>query len=99
MRLRLKWTATPLPLQERLTDRPDDTPLHVIPIGQLNAKGLLAYLAKRRGPFDRVLGFRPTGWTHGSQGPCQVRGLFRSCQRGRVIFPSLGLTWTDVGRA
>lgn len=47
--------------------------MHVLPIGHLNAKGLLAYLAKRRSAHDRVLGFRPTGWTHGSQRPIQAR--------------------------
>ena len=56
-------------LQGRLTRAPEETPLHVLPIGALNERGLRAHLAEQNGRFDRALGFKPTGWTHGQAAP------------------------------
>ncbi|MEE6486818.1 hypothetical protein FKM82_014712 [Ascaphus truei] len=40
------------------------TALHVLPMMQVNFKGLLNHLNKFSGKYDRVLAFKPTGWTY-----------------------------------
>ncbi|XP_010134837.1 PREDICTED: DNA cross-link repair 1A protein [Buceros rhinoceros silvestris] len=42
----------------------DGTLLHVLPMMQINFKGLQDHLNKFSENFDRVLAFRPTGWTY-----------------------------------
>ncbi|KAH7327710.1 DRMBL-domain-containing protein [Rhizoctonia solani] len=38
--------------------------VHVLPLGQISIEGLSEYLALHQGQYDRILGFRPTGWTY-----------------------------------
>ncbi|XP_036592311.1 DNA cross-link repair 1A protein [Trichosurus vulpecula] len=38
--------------------------VHLLPMMQINFKGLQNHLKKCGGKYDRVLAFRPTGWTH-----------------------------------
>ncbi|OCT71266.1 hypothetical protein XELAEV_18034244mg [Xenopus laevis] len=40
------------------------TALHVLPMMQVNFKGLNVHLGKFPGKYDRVLAFKPTGWTY-----------------------------------
>eukprot|EP00079_Xenopus_tropicalis_P031540 XP_017945311.1 PREDICTED: DNA cross-link repair 1A protein [Xenopus tropicalis] len=40
------------------------TALHVLPMMQVNFKGLNVHLGKFSGKYDRVLAFKPTGWTY-----------------------------------
>ncbi|KAM9379863.1 DNA cross-link repair 1A protein [Phaethornis superciliosus] len=42
----------------------DGTLLHVLPMMQINFKGLQDHLNKFSENFDQVLAFRPTGWTY-----------------------------------
>lgn len=58
------------------------TPLHVLPMMQVNFKGLYAHLNKFSGKYDRVLAFKPTGWTY-SQGCGSVTDI-RPDIRGKV---------------
>ncbi|XP_068114902.1 DNA cross-link repair 1A protein isoform X2 [Hyperolius riggenbachi] len=50
------------------------TTLHVLPMMQLSFKGLGAHLNKFPGKYDRVLAFKPTGWTY-SQGCSSVADI------------------------
>lgn len=38
--------------------------VHLLPMMQINFKGLQSHLKKCGGKFDQILAFRPTGWTH-----------------------------------
>ncbi|XP_074089743.1 DNA cross-link repair 1A protein [Macrotis lagotis] len=38
--------------------------VHLLPMMQINFKGLQNHLNKFGGKYDRILAFRPTGWTH-----------------------------------
>ncbi|CAE7146275.1 unnamed protein product [Rhizoctonia solani] len=38
--------------------------VHVLPLGQINIEGLSQYLTMHQAQYDRILGFRPTGWTY-----------------------------------
>ncbi|XP_038959100.1 DNA cross-link repair 1A protein isoform X2 [Rattus norvegicus] len=38
--------------------------VHLLPMMQINFKGLQNHLKKCGGKFDQILAFRPTGWTH-----------------------------------
>ncbi|CAN2389264.1 DNA cross-link repair 1A, partial [Pristimantis euphronides] len=56
--------------------------LHVLPMMQVHFKGLTAHLNKFSGKYDRVLAFKPTGWTY-SQGCGSVANI-RPEIRGKV---------------
>lgn len=58
------------------------TALHVLPMMQVNFKGLFAHLNKFSGKYDRVLAFKPTGWTY-SEGCSSVTDI-RPEIRGKV---------------
>ncbi|XP_063818626.1 DNA cross-link repair 1A protein [Pseudophryne corroboree] len=58
------------------------TALHVLPMMQVNFKGLNAHLNKFSGKYDRVLAFKPTGWTY-SEGCGSVADI-RPDVRGKV---------------
>ncbi|CAO2585910.1 DNA cross-link repair 1A protein [Lemmus lemmus] len=38
--------------------------VHLLPMMQINFKGLQSHLKSCAGKFDQILAFRPTGWTH-----------------------------------
>ncbi|XP_006879983.1 PREDICTED: DNA cross-link repair 1A protein [Elephantulus edwardii] len=38
--------------------------VHLLPMMQINFKGLQKYLQKHDGKYNQILAFRPTGWTH-----------------------------------
>ncbi|XP_021486668.1 DNA cross-link repair 1A protein isoform X1 [Meriones unguiculatus] len=38
--------------------------VHLLPMTQVNFKGLQSHLKKCGGKYDQILAFRPTGWTH-----------------------------------
>ncbi|XP_077114066.1 DNA cross-link repair 1A protein [Ranitomeya variabilis] len=58
------------------------TVLHVLPMMQVNFKGLAAHLNKFSGKYDRVLAFKPTGWTY-SDG-CSSVAEIRPEIRGKI---------------
>lgn len=41
-----------------------DSLVHLLPMMQINFKGLQSHLKKCGGKYDQILAFRPTGWTH-----------------------------------
>ncbi|KAM9324580.1 DNA cross-link repair 1A protein [Gastrophryne carolinensis] len=60
----------------------NSTALHVLPMMQVNFKGLSAHLNKFPGKYDRVLAFKPTGWTY-SEGCGSVSDI-RPEIRGKI---------------
>ncbi|KAM4636887.1 DNA cross-link repair 1A protein [Discoglossus pictus] len=58
------------------------TALHVLPMMQVNFKGLYNHLNKFSGKYDRVLAFKPTGWTY-SEG-CNSVADIKPEIRGKV---------------
>ncbi|KAM4851868.1 DNA cross-link repair 1A protein [Thomomys bottae] len=41
--------------------------VHLLPMMQINIKGLQSHLKKCGGKYDQILAFRPTGWTHSNK--------------------------------
>lgn len=72
---------------DRFTTSPHDTCLWVVPLGHINMKKLPSYLSLNKGgpSFDRVIGFRPTGWSLSTKG----QGLIKSSVRGAVTVHSV----------
>lgn len=82
----LKCLGWPSQVQSLLTTDRTLTPLWVVPLEHISFEKLLCYAAdgtvdgsgasKRRdvGPFDTVVGFRPTGWSHTQKGPTRRKG-------------------------
>ncbi|XP_040292283.1 DNA cross-link repair 1A protein [Bufo bufo] len=58
------------------------TALHVLPMMQVNFKGLNAHLNKFSGRYDRILAFKPTGWTYSAG--CGSVADIRPDIRGKV---------------
>jgi DNA cross-link repair 1A protein len=73
----IEWRNNEL---SRLTTKSSETCIWVVPLGHINMKRLEDYLTTRTGSFDRVVGFRPTGWSHSKKGA----GIVTSNARGRV---------------
>ena len=46
-----------------LTTDPAEASIHLVPLQMIQLDRLEPYLHKLRQHFDRVLAFRPTGWT------------------------------------
>ncbi|CAE6403455.1 unnamed protein product [Rhizoctonia solani] len=51
-------------LHEMLTKDSATAQVHVLPLGQITIEGLSEYLTLNQAQYDRILGFRPTGWTY-----------------------------------
>ncbi|QRV74289.1 DNA repair metallo-beta-lactamase [Ceratobasidium sp. AG-Ba] len=51
-------------LHAMLTKDPADAQVHVLPLMQISVEKLTEYLELHRKRHDRILGFRPTGWTY-----------------------------------
>eukprot|EP00977_Amphora_coffeiformis_P019592 scaffold7349_cov173-Amphora_coffeaeformis.AAC.73 len=84
----LEW-----PEQERalITRRVDETMLWVVPLGHISMKKLPSYTHAKIGQtqhtFDRVIGFRPTGWSlksGKSKSKKDENDLLTLCHRGSV---------------
>ena len=58
-------------LKLKLTLDPKETCLHVLPMNILNLNDLTEYLAKFP-TYKRVIGIKPTGWTHNSDASLNV---------------------------
>jgi DNA cross-link repair 1A protein len=54
-------------LEDRLTDDPLSTPLHLVSMSLLGKKKLSDYMESFKGTFTHILGIRPTGWTFDDQ--------------------------------
>ncbi|CED85491.1 Predicted hydrolase involved in interstrand cross-link repair [Phaffia rhodozyma] len=55
-------------LNELITDNPSQSQVHMISLHDISHEGLTAYLKKHTTLFDRIIGFRPTGWTYTPNG-------------------------------
>uniref|UniRef100_G1QCL1 DNA cross-link repair 1A protein n=1 Tax=Myotis lucifugus TaxID=59463 RepID=G1QCL1_MYOLU len=44
-----------------------NTLVHLLPMMQINFKGLQSHLKKYDGRYEQILAFRPTGWTHSNK--------------------------------
>ncbi|KZT51302.1 DRMBL-domain-containing protein [Calocera cornea HHB12733] len=51
-------------LHSMLTSDPYTCQVHLLPLQNISVERMQDYLAHFKGLFDRVLGFRPTGWTY-----------------------------------
>ncbi|CAE6466262.1 unnamed protein product [Rhizoctonia solani] len=51
-------------LHKMLTKDSTTAQVHVLPLGQINIEALSEYLTLHQAQYDRILGFRPTGWTY-----------------------------------
>ena len=82
----LDWPKSTLSL---FTTRPDETIIWVVPLGHISMKKLPSYLSVRIGSFgrdfDRVVGFRPTGWSMTAKG----NGLVKTSSRGKLTVHSV----------
>jgi DNA cross-link repair 1A protein len=83
----LGWTEKQMSL---LTTKPDESMLWVVPLGHINMKQLPNYLQVQIGAFrksfDRVVGFRPTGWSHSSSkkaGAASGSSIISTTTRGK----------------
>lgn len=47
-----------------LTSDPTEAQVHLLPLGNIQLDRLQSYLTLLHPHFDRVLGFRPTGWSY-----------------------------------
>ncbi|CAH1782855.1 unnamed protein product [Owenia fusiformis] len=52
-------------LKSLITLQFSEAKVHVIPMKQLNFRGLSDHLSKFKNKFSRLVAFEPTGWTHG----------------------------------
>jgi DNA cross-link repair 1A protein len=72
-----------------LTTKPEETMLWVVPLGHINMKKLSSYLSVRIGSFgrdfDRVVGFRPTGWSMTAKGD----GVVKSSGKDKLVVHSV----------
>ena len=83
----LEWPKERLSL---LTTKPGEAVLWVVPLGHVTMKKLPSYLSVRIGvsfekDFDRIVGFRPTGWSMTAKGS----GVVKSSTRGEVTVHSV----------
>ncbi|XP_074855222.1 DNA cross-link repair 1A protein isoform X2 [Carettochelys insculpta] len=60
----------------------NNTLLHLLPMMQINFKGLQNHLNKFSEKFDQVLAFRPTGWTYSSS--CHTLADIKPQTRGKI---------------
>lgn len=44
-------------------EHPPKSRVHMVPLRDISPEGLTIYLHKHQSRFDRIIGFRPTGWT------------------------------------
>ncbi|XP_067126529.1 uncharacterized protein [Centruroides vittatus] len=54
-------------INNHLVSSAQDAKVHVLPMMQLNAKGLYQHLEKFQGKFSEILALKPTGWEFNSQ--------------------------------
>lgn len=86
----LEWAPERLAL---LTTRPEESILWVVPLGHVNMKKLPSYQSVQVGKFgrdfDRVVGFRPTGWSMTAKGKRADGGIIATSSRGRLTVHSV----------
>jgi len=85
----LGWSAD---VMNVITTRPEDSMIWVVPLGHINMKKMPSYLSVRVGKFtrefDRVIGFRPTGWSL-TAAKGGNSGLVKTSARGKFAVHSV----------
>jgi DNA repair metallo-beta-lactamase len=88
----LQWSPEQM---KRLTKNAGETCLWVVPLSHVTMKRLPSYLTikkkKFEGKFDRVVGFRPTGWTHSPQK--RSSNIVSTVQKDNVV--SCGVPYSE----
>ena len=51
-------------LDAMLTSNPTDAIVHLVPLSTITTDRLKIYLDRFKGSFNKIVGFRPTGWTY-----------------------------------
>lgn len=67
-------------LMKLLDDDPNSCNVHVVPLQTITSDRLLEYLEQWKGRWDKVLGFRPTGWTSVFNGEWYFGLLLMDCR-------------------
>jgi DNA cross-link repair 1A protein len=80
----LQWSPEQ---KARLTTNPQDTCLWVVPLGHINMQRLHHYRSistkQFTKQFDRVVGFRPTGWTHSPKS--KSKSVVNIVHKGNIV--------------
>ena len=63
-------------LDALLTSDPKDAIVHLVPLATLTSDRLKIYAERLQGTFDRIIGFRPTGWTY----VCRTMHILEFCE-------------------
>ena len=50
-------------LDALLTSNPKDAVVHLVPMSTITTDRLKIYLDRFKGSYNKIVGFRPTGWT------------------------------------
>ncbi|KAM6203458.1 DNA cross-link repair 1A protein isoform 2-T2 [Sarcoramphus papa] len=75
----------------------DSTLLHVLPMMQINFKGLQDHLNKFSENFDQVLAFKPTGWTYSDS--CLSLVDIKPQTRGKITIYGIRVGFLTVNTA
>ena len=51
-------------LNAMLTSNPTDALVHLVPLSTITTDRLKIYLDRFKGSYNKIIGFRPTGWTY-----------------------------------
>jgi len=76
--------ALPPDETELLTTDDGETNLHAVPLWMVSQKHMANALKHYRGRFTNVVGFQPTGWTHGRD-TSKTKAKGRRRQKGTLI--------------
>lgn len=60
-------------LDAMLTSDPQEASVHLVPLSTIDSDHIKTYLEQFTGSFEKVIGFRPTGWTYVNVDPSSAR--------------------------
>jgi len=80
-------------LNALLTSNPRDAIVHLVPLSTIATDHLKVYLTRFPGTYNKVIGFRPTGWTFS-----QAAGTNQSPSIPSILYDSSvhNFTYTDL---
>ncbi|KAH9479471.1 DNA cross-link repair protein pso2/snm1 [Psilocybe cubensis] len=76
-------------LHSMLTSDPTKGFVHLVPLGSITSDQLKLYLDRFKDVYDRIIGFRPTGWTY-----TQAAGTNQSPSIQSILAASAGQSFT-----
>ncbi|KAF9054484.1 DNA repair metallo-beta-lactamase-domain-containing protein [Panaeolus papilionaceus] len=78
-----------------LTPNPKEALVHLVPLGTISTDQLKIYLERYKDTFDRVIGFRPTGWTYsqpaGTDQLPSIANIISRCSQKAYTYSDLQL--------